>query len=126
MSDKGKNKVLIWILYRVPLAFVLISIITLRAVMAASPHNGILTTLDNIEAILETIGPILSAVLFTMAGIFYALGQLFPSYKRASLHTMSIDLIIGAIIVAALSLAANGFAIASSHLLANATSNSLV
>ena len=126
MGNKNRNGVLIRIVSRVPLVLVLISIIALREVVAVSAHIGILTTLDNIEAILETIGPILSAVLFTLAGIFYALGQLFPSYKRASLHTMSIDLIIGAIIVAALSLAANGFAIASSHLLANATSNSLV
>lgn len=126
MSNNNGNRVLIGIVCRAPLALVLISIIVLKVVTAVTPHIGILTTLDNIEAILETIGPILSAVLFTIAGIFYALGQLFPSYKRASLHTMSIDLIIGAIIVAALSLAANGFAIASSHLLANATSNSLV
>ena len=126
MGNKNRNGVLIRIVSRVPLVLVLISIIALREVVAVSAHIGILTTLDNIEAILETIGPILSAVLFTLAGIFYALGQLFPSYKRASLHTMSIDLIIGAIIVAALSLAANGFAIASSHLLANATSTSLV
>ena len=71
------------------------------------------------------VGPLLSAVLFVTAGIFYAIGQFFPSYKRASLHGMSIDMIIGAIVVAALSVASTGLAAASTNLLSNLTSNSL-
>ena len=62
-----------------------------------------------------------SCLLFIIAGIFYALGQLFPSYQRASFHTTAIDIIIGAIIVAVLSFASNGFALASTHLLTNLT-----
>ena len=69
------------------------------------------------------IGPMLSAVLFVVGGIFYAVGQLFPSYKRASLHTMAIDIIIGAIVVAVLSVASTNLAIASAHLLVNATNS---
>ena len=86
---------------------------------------SILTTLSSIQQLMMEIGPVLSAVLFVTAGIFYALGQLFPSYKRASLHTMAIDLIIGAIVVAVLSVASTNLAIASTHLLSNATSNSV-
>ena len=85
----------------------------------------ILGTLNSIQQILMQVGPALSAVLFITAGVFYALGQMFPSYKRATLHTMAIDMIVGAIIVAVLSVAANGFAIASTHLLSNFTSNAL-
>ncbi len=93
------------------------------------PQEGFLFdligTLNGIEALLMHVGPLLSAILFITAGIFYALGQLFPSYKRATLHTMAIDMIVGAIMVAVLSVAANGFAVASTTLLTNLTSNSL-
>ena len=85
----------------------------------------IISTLDYIQHLLTQIGPILSAVLFITAGIFYAIGQLFPPYKRADFHTAAVDIIIGAIIVAVLSLAATGLALASAHLLANFTSNSV-
>ncbi len=83
----------------------------------------IVGTLNLIQQLLMQIGPILSAVLFITAGIFYALGQLFPSYKRATLHSMAIDLIIGAIMVAVLSVASTGLAVASSHLLSNSTNS---
>jgi len=69
------------------------------------------------------IGPMLSAVLFIVAGIFYALGQMLPPDKKANFHTASINIIIGAVIVAVLSVASNGLAIASTHLLSNLTIN---
>ncbi|MCL4364784.1 MAG: hypothetical protein M1569_04025 [Candidatus Marsarchaeota archaeon] len=81
----------------------------------------IISTLNYVQALLTHIGPILSAILFIVAGIFYAIGQLFPSHQRASFHTTSGDLIMGAIIVAVLSVAANSFALASTHLLSNVT-----
>ena len=89
------------------------------------PSLDILSTLSYVQALLMRVGPLLSAVLFVTAGIFYAIGQFFPSYKRASLHGMSIDMIIGAIVVAALSVASTGLAAASTNLLSNLTSNSL-
>jgi hypothetical protein len=89
------------------------------------PNLDILSTLSYVQALLMKVGPLLSAVLFVTAGIFYAIGQFFPSYKRASLHGMSIDMIIGAIVVAALSVASTGLAAASTNLLSNITSNSL-
>lgn len=85
----------------------------------------IVSTLSSVQSILTQIGPILSATLFILAGIFYAIGQLFPTYKRATFHSASIDIIIGAIIVAVLSVASTGLAVASTHLLTNATVNSI-
>ena len=85
----------------------------------------IIGTLTYIQTLLMHIGPLLSALLFIIAGIFYAIGQLFPSYQRASFHTTAIDIIIGAIIVAVLSVASNGFALASTHLLTNITISNL-
>lgn len=79
----------------------------------------ILTTLNYVQELLMHIGPVLSAVLFIIAGILYAIGQLFPTYKRASYHSAAIDIIIGAIIVAVLSVASTGLAVASTHLLSN-------
>lgn len=83
----------------------------------------IISTLNYIQTLLMHIGPLLSAILFVLAGIFYALGQLFPSYQRASFHTTAIDLIIGAVIVATLSVTSSGFALASTHLLTNITNS---
>ncbi len=81
----------------------------------------IISTLNFIQNVLSHIGPILSAILFIIAGLFYAIGQFFPSHQRASFHTTASDMIIGAVIVAVLSVTANGFAVASTHLLSNVT-----
>lgn len=82
-------------------------------------------TLSSLQLILSQIGPLLSAVLFIIAGIFYAIGQILPPDKKANFHTTSINIIIGAIMVAVLSVASNGLALASSHLLSNISSNSI-
>jgi hypothetical protein len=106
-----------------------LALIVLGIFSGTTKANGvsldILGTLNSIQQILMQVGPALSAVLFIVAGVFYALGQLFPSYKRATLHTMAIDMIVGAIIVAVLSVAANSFALASTHLISNFTANAL-
>jgi len=86
----------------------------------------IISTLNYIQNLLTYIGPILSAILFIIAGILYALGQLFPSHQRATFHTTASDMIIGAIIVAVLSVTANSFAIGSTHLLLNETISNTV
>lgn len=82
-------------------------------------------TLGSLQLILSQIGPMLSAVLFIIAGVFYAVGQILPPDKKANFHTTSINIIIGAIMVAVLSVASNGLALASSHLLVNITSNTV-
>ncbi len=104
--------------FRIPLLVTLFLLIE-KSVYAHTPIFDVIATLNGIQAILMHVGPVLSAVLFVVAGIFYAIGQLFPSYKRANLHSASIDLIIGAIIVAVLSAASTGLAVASTHLLSN-------
>ncbi|MGC9156913.1 MAG: hypothetical protein ACP5GD_01860 [Candidatus Micrarchaeia archaeon] len=81
----------------------------------------IVATLQSIQNLLAHIGPLLSAILFTIAGIFFAIAQLFPAYKRASMHSTAADILVGAIIVGVLSLASNGLAVASTHLLINNT-----
>ncbi len=93
------------------------------AYLYSSGTIGILSELAYIKTLLSQIGPILSAVLFIVAGIFYALGQIMPPDKRANFHTASINIIIGAIIIGVLSVASTSLALASSHLLSNATIN---
>ncbi|MGC8662486.1 MAG: hypothetical protein ACP5RT_01730 [Candidatus Micrarchaeia archaeon] len=85
----------------------------------------IIMTLSYIQQLLMHIGPMLSALLFIVAGIFYSIGQVLPPDKRANFHTASINIIIGAIVVAVLSVASNSLALASTHLLVNISSNSL-
>jgi len=110
---------------KVPLLLLLFYGFLFRALYASYFSFDVIGTLNSVQQLLMQVGPILSALLFVLGGIFYAVGQLFPSYKRASLHTMAIDIIIGAIVVAVLSVASTNLAIASTHLLANFTSNSL-
>ena len=100
------------------------SICTAAILVGKVSANGfvaldIISTLNFVQNVLSHIGPIISAILFIIAGLFYAIGQLFPSHQRASFQTTATDMIIGAIIVAALSIASNSFALASTHLLAN-------
>ncbi|MFP3278290.1 MAG: hypothetical protein RXO43_01875 [Candidatus Micrarchaeota archaeon] len=85
----------------------------------------IIGTLSYTQQLLMHIGPMLSALLFVIAGIFYALGQLLPPDKRASFHTASINIIIGAIVVAVLAVASNSLALASTQLLSNISTNSI-
>ncbi len=83
---------------------------------------GIVSELTYIKSVLSQVGPILGAVLFIVAGVFYAVGQVMPPDKRANFHTASINIIIGAIIISLLSVASTSLAVASSHLLANSVS----
>ena len=106
---------------KIPLIGILTILATAKYTYASALTFDIIGTLSYVQKLLMQVGPILSALLFIIAGIFYALGQLFPSYQRASFHTTAIDIIIGAIIVAVLSFASNGFALASTHLLSNLT-----
>ncbi|MDE1846159.1 MAG: hypothetical protein KGH53_02675 [Candidatus Micrarchaeota archaeon] len=85
----------------------------------------IMDTLTSLQQILSQVGPLLSTVLFIIAGIFYAVGQLLPPDKRANFHTTSINIIIGAVMVAVLSVASSGLALASTHLLVNISTNAI-
>ncbi len=86
---------------------------------------NVISTLNYIQRVLVNVGPVLSAVLFILAGVFYAIGQLFPSTKRANFHSAAIDIIVGAIVVAVLSVASTSLAVASTQLLTNVTANTV-
>ncbi|MEM3227647.1 MAG: hypothetical protein QXK65_01730 [Candidatus Micrarchaeaceae archaeon] len=81
----------------------------------------LLSQLEYIKTVLSQVGPALSAVLFVVAGIFYAIGQMLPPDKKANFHTTAINIIIGAIVVGILSVASTSLAAASTHLLSNFT-----
>ncbi len=83
--------------------------------------NSLIGSLTSIQQLLMQVGPILSGLLFIIAGIFYAVGQLLPPDKKANFHTTSINIIIGAVIVAVLSVTSNTLSIASTHLFTNLT-----
>ncbi len=90
-----------------------------RSVVAASVP--VVSEINGIRLILMQVGPSLSAVLFILAGIFYAIGQMLPPDKKANFHTAAINIIIGAVVVGALSVASTSLAIASTHLIGNLT-----
>jgi hypothetical protein len=106
--------------------FMLTSLLFAGRAYASGFSLDIISTLSYVQNLLAHLGPMLSAVLFIVAGMFYAIGQLLPSTKRAAFHTTTVDILMGAIIVAVLSVASNGFAIASTQLLTNITVNSMV
>ncbi|MDE1868432.1 MAG: hypothetical protein KGH60_00475 [Candidatus Micrarchaeota archaeon] len=93
------------------------------AMSHAAGSAGILPELDSIKLTLSQVGPALSAILFVVAGIFYAIGQMLPPDKKANFHTTAVNVIIGAIVVGILSFASTSLAAASSHLLSNVTAN---
>lgn len=98
----------------------------LAARLGYAATSPIVAQLNGIQSILTQAGPALSAVLFILAGVFYAIGQMLPPEKKANFHTAAVNIIIGAIVVGALSVASTSLAIASTHLIGNFTSiNSL-
>jgi len=99
---------------------VLATLLASRLVEAAAT-TSLVSQLNNIQAILMQVGPALSAVLFVLAGIFYAIGQMLPPDKKANFHTAAVNIIIGAIVVGVLSVASTSLAVASTHLIGNFT-----
>jgi hypothetical protein len=81
----------------------------------------ILADLTQVKSVLGQLGPALSAMLFIVAGVFYAVGQMLPPDKKAHFHTAAINIIIGAIVVAALSFASTSLATSSTQVLSNFT-----
>jgi hypothetical protein len=109
-------------IFRYIIVFSLLFTYADRSAFAGSVQ--VLNTINGIKSTLTQVGPALSAVLFVVAGIFYAIGQMLPPDKKANFHTASINIIIGAIVVGALSIASTSLAIASTHLLSNFTNAS--
>jgi sorbitol-specific phosphotransferase system component IIC len=94
--------------------------------MTVAANSSVVTELTNIQGTLMQVGPALSAMMFVLAGIFYAIGQMLPAEKKANFHTAAVNIIIGAIVVGVLSVASTSLAVASTHLLGNLTTNSSV
>ena len=95
---------------------------------AASLASGLVslqitTQLGGISATLTAIATALAVALFILAGIFYAIGQIMPPDKKATYHTTCVNILIGAVVLSALSFAATGLANTSAHLLVNATNS---
>ncbi|MCL5090057.1 MAG: hypothetical protein M1382_02700 [Candidatus Marsarchaeota archaeon] len=111
--------------FRIILPFVITAMILVKVSAAQSASSGIISQITYIKEVLSQVGPALSALLFVLAGIFYAIGQILPYDKKANFHTTAINIIIGAVVVGVLSVASNTLATASTHLLSNFTNVSL-
>ncbi len=107
-----------------PLAMMLL--ILIRPAYGAVMYFQVTPELDQVKAVLSSVGPSLSGILFVVAGIMYAIGQMLPPEKKAQFHTTAVNIIIGAIVVGVLSVASTSLSIATSHLLNNVTVNSTV
>ena len=82
----------------------------------------IVSDLNQVKSVLSQLGPALSAMLFIVAGIFYAIGQMLPPDKKAHFQSAAINIIIGAVMVGALSFASTSLALSSTQILTNFTS----
>ncbi len=109
----------------IPIGAIAFSLVGNTYAASAFVALQITTQLNGIGALLGQIAPLLSAAMFILAGIFYAIGQIMPPDKKAAFHTTSVNIIIGAIVLAALSFAAVGLASTSAHLLTNSTANGI-
>ena len=69
--------------------------------------KGTVAFLYNLKDTLTAIGPALSAILFVLAGIIYAFGQLQPADARGKYQSWSMGLIVGGFVVGALALGAD-------------------
>jgi len=107
---KLTNMIRYLLLFAIPIIFIPNS-------YGATTNLGLINQLTYVKSLLSQIGPILSAILFILAGIFYALGQLMTPDKKAIFHSTAINLIMGAVIVAILSFTSTALATASTHLL---------
>ncbi|MGC8572059.1 MAG: hypothetical protein ACP5RI_01730 [Candidatus Micrarchaeia archaeon] len=126
MGSMKKAEILFVLLFLTVLKVSFASSYNINANASTNPlYFQVMPLLSNVKSMLAQIGPALSAMLFIVAGIFYAFGQLLPPEKKAQFHTTAINVIIGAIVIAALSFASTSLATASTQLLSNFTSNAV-
>ncbi len=67
---------------------------------------GLETTATNIATFLTTIAPVISLILLVLGGIVFGLAQTQPPETRGKWQTTAISMMIGGVIVAAISGAA--------------------
>lgn len=128
MENEGKSNRKLTLAMGRKFAHVVGSSIVVLALLGKSANGASLTlqitpVLNQVQGLLSQIGPALSAVLFIVAGVFYALGQILPPEKKAQFHTTAVNVIIGALVIGALSVASTSLAGASTHLLGNLTNS---
>ena len=68
--------------------------------------GGTVNFLKSLQGTLQQVGPALSAIMFVLAGIIYAFGQLQPAEARGKYQAWAMGLIVGGFVVGALSVAA--------------------
>jgi len=78
---------------------------------------GLVETLSGIEQTLLQVGPMVSVILIVLGGLAYGLAQTQPSDQRGKYITSAYALIIGGIVVAAITGAATLIASNSANLL---------
>ncbi len=78
---------------------------------------GLEVAASNIASFLSTIAPIIALILIILGGIIYGLAQTQPPDSRGKWQTAAISMIVGGIIVGAISGAATIIQEASSTLL---------
>lgn len=99
----------------------LLLVITTFARLNYAAGAQVLSDLNQVKTVLSQLGPAMSAMLFIVAGIFYAVGQMMPPDKKAHFQSAAINIIIGAIVVGALSFASTSLALSSTQILTNFT-----
>jgi hypothetical protein len=111
------------LLARTAIPAILIGLLLIRPAEGAGVVLQIIPELTQVKGILSEVGPVLSGILFVVAGVFYSIGQVLPPDKKAQFHTTAVNVIIGAIVLGVLSVAATSLSVASAHLLSNLTVN---
>lgn len=89
---------------------ILIRFFIISAVFSFLAKASIVSFLGDVKNSLVEIGPVLSSIMFALAGIVYAIAQLMPYYEKAKLHSIAINLIVGAIVVGVLTLSSGSLA----------------
>jgi hypothetical protein len=89
---------------------ILIRFFIITAFFLLITKANVVSFLQDIRDSLKEIGPMLSSIMFAIAGIVYALAQLMPYYDKAKLQATAINLIIGAVVVGVLTLASSNLA----------------
>jgi uncharacterized membrane protein len=68
---------------------------------------GLEVAVSNVLGVLSSIAPGIAVILITLGGITYGLAQMQPGESRGKWQTVAISMIVGGIIVAAVTFAAD-------------------
>lgn len=68
---------------------------------------GLEVAISNIAGVLSSIAPGIAIILVTLGGITYGLAQMQPGESRGKWQTVAISMVVGGMIVAAITFAAD-------------------